>query len=97
MATAERVSEQLIALQGELKFGFITALRKQVEQMLANCSGEIEIDFAKVSASDSSALSFWLCCQRFADGNQLVLKPLNVPSEMSSFARLVGLNNQLSG
>ena len=95
MATAEKFSDKQILLQGKLLFSVIVTLRKQIELMLESCSGEIDIDFSGITSVDSSALSFWLCCQRFAEKKGIVLNPINVPVEMQSFAGLVGLDNQL--
>lgn len=95
MASAEKLSASQINIQGHLQFSVILTLRKQVEQLLNACSGDVEIDFSGVLSADSSALSFWLCCQRYAEQKGLSLTAANVPVQMQSFAGLVGLNNQL--
>jgi len=96
MAKATLNADQVIELIGELKFPVITPLRKQVEKLLAGLEGEVKIDFAGVTGVDSSALSFWLCCQRFAQGKNMQLSTLNVPAEMQGIAQLVGLDNLAS-
>ncbi|WP_415906064.1 lipid asymmetry maintenance protein MlaB [Neptuniibacter sp. QD72_48] len=93
MATASIKSAQLIAIEGELKFPVIMQLRKQVESLLSGLNGTAQIDFAAVTAVDSSALSFWLCCLRFAKRNKLELEPINLPVEMQGIAKLVGLED----
>lgn len=93
MATASIKSAQLIAIEGELKFPVIMKLRKQVESLLADLNGSAQVDFAAVTAVDSSALSFWLCCLRFAKRNQLQLEAINLPVEMQGIAKLVGLED----
>ncbi|WP_415885435.1 lipid asymmetry maintenance protein MlaB [Neptuniibacter sp. QD37_6] len=93
MTTASIKSAQLIAIEGELKFPVIMQLRKQVESLLSDLKGKAQIDFAAVTAVDSSALSFWLCCLRSAQRNQLELEPINLPVEMQGIAKLVGLED----
>ncbi|MCP4598566.1 STAS domain-containing protein [Neptuniibacter sp.] len=95
-AKAEITSEGVIGLSGELKFPVIMQMRKQLEGMLKGVSGSIVVDFSAVSAVDSSALSLWMCCLRYADSVGAELEPRNVPQEMMSFASLVGLDNQLT-
>jgi phospholipid transport system transporter-binding protein len=97
MTASAKLNEQGgITLSGELKFSVIVAVRQQLENLLKGLSGSVQIDFTGVHASDSSALSLWLCCQRFAESQGVEVKPENVPEEMLEFARLVGLDGQLS-
>lgn len=96
MATATLTADQTISLVGELKFPVIMPLRKQVERLLSNLEGEVVIDFAGVKGVDSSALSFWLCCQRFAQRTDAQLSAVNVPTDMQGIAQLVGLDNLAS-
>ncbi|WP_286237310.1 STAS domain-containing protein [Neptuniibacter halophilus] len=96
MASVRLEAEQTIRLDGELKFPVIVAVRKQVEQMLSGLDGDVNLDFAGVTAADSSALSFWLCCLRFANGNGTRLHALNLSEELRGIVRLVGLEKQIA-
>lgn len=86
----------VIKLTGELKFPVIVNVRKQLEAILNDVKGSVQIDFSDVHASDSSALSLWMCCLRYAEGLGTEIMPVNVPEEMLEFSRLVGLEAQLS-
>ncbi len=94
MASSSLVG-QTIAIEGELKFSGIARLRKQVETKLSGLQGEVVIDFAAVTAVDSSALSFWLCCQRFAGPRAIKLVAINAPEELLGIAELVGLDGEI--
>lgn len=87
--------EGRITLSGELKFPVIVEVRSQLERLLKGVSGAVQIDFSEVHASDSSALSLWICCQRFAETLGVEVTPANVPEDMLEFARVVGLDGQL--
>ncbi|KXJ54706.1 STAS domain-containing protein [Neptuniibacter pectenicola] len=94
MADVRQVNEQLISLEGEFKFPVIMQARKQAESILSSCKGVVEIDFAGVTAVDSSALSFWFCCLRCVQDRGVQLKAINLPVEMKGIAELVGLEKQ---
>ena len=88
-------SEGVITLTGELKFPVIVQLRKELESILKSVTGSVQIDFSEVLASDSSALSLWMCCLRYAESVGAEIEPINVPGEMIEFAKLVGLEKHL--
>ena len=96
MAAVKQVASDLIALEGELKFPVIVKARRQIEKQLAQAKGEMKVDFAGVTDVDSSALSFWLCCLRFAQKQGVNLQALNFPEDMKGIARLVGLEATFS-
>jgi ABC-type transporter Mla MlaB component len=96
MAAVKQISEQLIGLEGELKFPVIMQTRRQLEKLLASGSGLVEVDFAKVTGVDSSSLSFWFCCLRYVSDKDCELRALNLPVEMQGIADLVGLQQQFS-
>ncbi len=52
---------------------------------------EAVVDFAKVSAVDSSAISLMLAWLRAAQARQLVLSFVNVPENLISLANLYGV------
>jgi len=85
----------VIQLSGELKFPVIVQLRSQLEYILRSASGVVQIDFSAVSDSDSSAVSLWLCCLRYAKSVGVEIEPINIPEDMMAFARLVGLDKHL--
>ena len=80
-----------IKLQGDLLFSTVVAVREELQPLLKDPGEQLSIDFADVSRVDSSALSLWLCLQRFARQYNVKLQAVNVPSELASIARLVGL------
>lgn len=96
-ATITQKSDNQLLVSGELKFPVIVELRKQAEALLAKMDGSAAVCFSQVTAVDSSALSFWLCCQRFAAEKALNLTAQEVPEDMLQFATLVGLEQSFNG
>jgi len=96
MAAVRQISEQLISLEGELKFPVIMQTRKQLELLLDKSSGVVEVDFSAITSVDSSALSFWFCCLRYIANTKCELRATNLPEEMVGIAELVGLQKQFS-
>ena len=95
-ATIVPAGENQLLVSGKLKFAVIVDLREQTEALLQQMNGKITLSFAEVSAVDNSALSFWMCCQRFAAEHSLSLEAQDVPEEMQQFASLVGLEQLFS-
>ncbi|MGH1461050.1 MAG: STAS domain-containing protein [Neptuniibacter sp.] len=89
-------SDGVLQLSGDLKFPVIVQLRKQIERILDGASGSVQVDFSGVEASDSSALSLWMCCLRYAGSMGVDIASINVPEEMIQFAHLVGLDDLLN-
>lgn len=89
-------NDNQLCVSGELKFPMITALREETEALLGQMQDSAVLDFSAVAAVDSSALSFWMCCQRFAAKRSLKLQAQDVPEEMLQFATLVGLEQAFS-
>jgi ABC-type transporter Mla MlaB component len=96
MAAVKLVDQQQIKLEGELKFPVIMQARKQLENILSELNGLVHVDFSGVTGVDSSALSLWLCCLRYSQGNGTQLKALNMPDDLQGIMQLVGLEGQLS-
>ncbi|MFY0677645.1 MAG: STAS domain-containing protein [Neptuniibacter sp.] len=94
-AKALLTSDGIIQLSGELKFPVVVQLRKELESLLESVSDSVQIDFSGVVASDSSALSLWMCCLRYVEPLGTKIVPVNVPEEMVHFAEVVGLDKHL--
>ena len=93
-AAAVAKGDSTIVLSGSVTFPNIVALRARVESLLQAMKGNVKIDFADVSALDSSALSLWLCCLRLAKAQGLSLTAVSVPEQMQQFSSVVGLESE---
>ena len=80
-------------LSGDLLFGTILSVRAELEGFVDRAEKPIVIDFIRVSRVDSSAVSLWLCLQRRSKSRKVQLTARNVPAELSSIARLAGLDS----
>ena len=80
-------------LSGDLLFSTVLSVRAELEAAIDKAEQLLVIDFGLVSRVDSSAVSLWLCLQRRSQRKSLELKAQNVPAELSSIARLVGLES----
>lgn len=96
MSGVKQVTENRLALEGKLTFTGIEQIRNQLESALMACSGAVEVDFAGVTAVDSSALSLWLCALRLAKKQNLTLTAINLHDDMQAIATLVGLKDQFA-
>lgn len=85
-----------LSVEGDLLFSTVVSKRDALLQQLNGLTGQCRIDFSAVGRVDSSALSLWLCCQRFAKAKSLSLEVVNVPSELLSIAKLVGFDDRLN-
>lgn len=95
MSKGDSASAEL-TVEGDLLFSTIVSKRDTLLEQLKGLTGQCCIDFGKVGRVDSSALSLWLCCQRFAKAKSLSLEVINLPSDMLSIAKLVGIDDQLN-
>lgn len=57
--------------------------------------GALEIDFSRVEAVDSAAVSLMLCWLRRAHETHVTLRFSNLPDNLSSLARLYGVDGLL--
>ncbi|MFW1677951.1 STAS domain-containing protein [Pontibacter sp. JAM-7] len=96
MAEVQLQEKNCLALQGPLRFSDIVPLQQQAERLLSGLQGEVRVDFSEVTTVDSSALSFWLCCQRKSRELGVAIQAVAVPDELLSIARLVGLDHELN-
>lgn len=93
MTAKVELSDNSAALSGDLLFSTILSVRSELESAVDKADRLLVIDFGSVSRVDSSAVSLWLCLQRRSQGRKLELKAQNVPAELSSIARLAGLES----
>lgn len=82
-----------IPVEGDLLFSTVVSKRDSLLARLKNQTGTCQVDLSAVGRVDSSALSLWLCCQRFAKSRDLTLDLVNVPDDLRSIAQLVGLDD----
>lgn len=93
MSKAEELTPTVV-VEGDLLFSTVVPKRESIVQQLQHLSGRCYLDFAKVGRVDSSALSLWLCLQRYAQSCSISLVVINLPEEMLSIAKLVGIDDQ---
>lgn len=84
-----------IAVEGDLLFSTVVAKRDALLKQLQSLQGICRLNFAAVNRVDSSALSFWLCCLRYAQKREVTLEIINLPDDLRSIAQLVGVDEQL--
>lgn len=85
-----------LTVAGDLLFSTVVEKRDALLNQLKDLTGQCRIDFSGVGRVDSSALSLWLCCQRYAQAKSLSLEVVNLPADMLSIAKLVGIDDQLN-
>ncbi len=85
-----------IAIEGDLLFSTVVAKQEAILNQLRSLSGSCRLVFYQVGRVDSSALSLWLCFKRYAESRSINLEVVNLPDDMLSIAKLVGIDEQLS-
>lgn len=96
MTKVEQSEPGVLTLQGDLLFSTVAPLRSRIEALLEQQVERCTLDFSAVARVDSSALSLWLACRRFAAPRNLTLQARGIPAEMQSIAHLVGLDQVLA-
>jgi phospholipid transport system transporter-binding protein len=96
MTAKVKIDGSSAVLSGDLIFSTVLSVRAELESAVDKAEQLLVIDFGSVSRVDSSAVSLWLCLQRRSHGRKLELKAQNVPAELSSIARLAGLESLLN-
>jgi len=91
-ASVTRQDANTLRLAGELTFRNILDVRRQVEVELSVASGDQTLNLAEVTLADSSALSLWLCLQRQAQSQRIRLHAVDIPEDIRSLGRLVGMD-----
>ncbi len=82
-----------LMLSGRLVMSTVPALYEAGLQHLA--SADLLVDFAKVEAVDSAAVSMLLAWSRAAQAKQRSLRVANVPEDLLSLAHLYGVAEML--
>lgn len=85
----------LIQFEGELDFNSAVSLRSELEQAVRTQSGDVTLDFAGVSHTNSVGLSLILVAARALDGRNGNLRLQNVPAGLQSIARVCELEDWL--
>lgn len=88
----EQTAPDCIALSGNLVFATALAARRELFRQLEQCDAQCRVDWSGVQRVDSSALSLWLSCLRFAAGRKQTLTLVSPPEGVVSIAGLVGLS-----
>ncbi len=86
-------SAETLMLNGDLIFATSENARQVTESCLATQKGSVVMDFSGISRVDSSALAYWLSCQRVAEQRGLILEARSFPDEMVQMAELVGISS----
>lgn len=89
-----RIDTSRLQISGDLTFRTVMPVRQQLETLLAGVSGEQVISLANIGRVDSSALSLWLCIQRWARDRHLTLQVTDMPDEVRALGRLVGMERR---
>jgi len=87
------VDAQRIVIKSNLIFSNIVSVRKATEAAIDKAINSCVIDFSQVDKADSSALSFCLCCMRYAKRLNKQVAFEHLPAEMVSISDLVGLHH----
>lgn len=85
----------LIRLEGELDFTSAVALRAELEQAVKAQSGDVTLDFAGVSHTNSVGLSLILVAARALGEGNGNLRLQNLPAGLQSIARVCELEDWL--
>ena len=93
-ATVKRLDGQQLVLSGELTFRTVVTVRDGLESELRDVSGQQYISLAGVTQADSSALSLWLCLQRWARCQNIELQVVDIPDDIRALGRLVGMDSR---
>lgn len=90
--TLEQVAAGQYLLKGELNMYSVPQLFADSQSQLAGLSGEVSIDLAEVSRSDSAGLALLLAWLRLAQQHQLTLRFRNLPEQMRQIAQVSELD-----
>lgn len=90
--STDEIAPSEIAIEGDLLFSTVVMKREEILFQLRKMQGSVRLNLSKVGRVDSSALSLWLCCQRFARSKSLTLEMINTPEDLRSIAQLVGID-----
>ncbi len=93
-AEVKRLDAHQLTLAGELTFRTVVTVRNMLETELRGAIGHQIISLADVGPADSSALSLWLCLQRWARCQQVELQVVDVPDDIKALGRLVGMDRR---
>ncbi|MCV6591079.1 MAG: STAS domain-containing protein [Marinobacterium sp.] len=91
-AQVKRRDDHCLEVSGMLTFRTVMAVRTRLEDALADAKGPQQICLRGVIRSDSSALSLWLCLQRWARDRELRLDVIDLPDELRALGRLAGMD-----
>ncbi|MDD2915459.1 MAG: STAS domain-containing protein [Gallionella sp.] len=81
-----------LMVQGRLTIATVPAL---FEAGLQHLNSDLQVDFSKVEAVDSAAVSLLLGWARAAKRNQHELRVSGLPADLLSLARLYGVSDLL--
>lgn len=86
-------ADHRLTVSGNLTMDTVPALYAQGVQHLAR--NNLLLDFGKIDALDSSAVSLLLAWARVARENKRELQVVNLPASLSSLADLYGVSEML--
>ncbi|WP_339843670.1 STAS domain-containing protein [uncultured Halopseudomonas sp.] len=89
-------SSGLIRIEGELDFTSAVSLRTDIVDAIKTQSGDVTLDFGKVTLTNSVGLSLILVAARALEGRAGSLRLQNVPAGLQSIARVCELEDWLA-
>ncbi len=91
-STISKQNETLYAIEGELTMASVPSISKQFDELFSStASGELTINFASVSRSDSAGVALMVELIQLAKIANLSLFFSNLPQQMQDIANLSGL------
>jgi len=94
-ASIERRSAHEFLISGELNMQSVPALAETARSLLAQASGDLEIDLSGVSRADSAAIALLIDLQRQARHRNNGIRFLHLPEQLSQILRLSELHEIL--
>ncbi len=95
LITLEQSSPGQFLLQGEINMNTVPELLTTSQTLFANLQGDVSVDLAAVSRSDSAGLALLLAWMRLAQTNNFTLHFRNLPEQMRQIARVSELEELL--
>lgn len=86
-----------LRVTGDIDPETVVAVRRLGETLIAQDSGELEVDLSRLGAAHSVVLSLLLCWARHARARQMSLVFTGASERLRSLAALSGLQHHLKG
>jgi phospholipid transport system transporter-binding protein len=93
--TIEQHSPGQFLLKGEINMYTVPELLTASQALFADLRGEVSVDLAAVSRSDSAGLALLLAWMRLAQAHKFAIHFQNLPEQMRQIARVSELEQLL--